>query len=81
MSRSHTHTPDQTEEKETIPFPGQIRSSNEHLTAAEASADEALDAIRHATDAMNDVSRRIEDLARQFNCLGYFDNDDGPRAA
>ncbi len=28
------------------------------------------------------MSRRMEDLAREFDCLGYFDDDDGgPRAA
>ena len=28
------------------------------------------------------MSRRIKDLAREFNCLGFFDDDDDrPRAA
>lgn len=27
------------------------------------------------------MSRRMKDLAREFGCLGYFDDDDGPRAA
>ncbi len=27
------------------------------------------------------MSRRMEDLAREFDCLGHFDDDDGPRAA
>ena len=33
--------------------------------------------------AMDSVSRRIDDLATQLNCLGYFDDgdDDRPRAA
>lgn len=33
--------------------------------------------------ALNSVSRRIEDLARELNCLGYFDDGDHdrPRAA
>lgn len=34
--------------------------------------------VLRATDTM---SRRMEDLAREFGCLGYFDDDDGPRAA
>ena len=36
-----------------------------------------------AMAALADVSRRIEDLARELNCLGYFDDDlaGGPRAA
>ena len=33
-------------------------------------------------DALDNMSRRLEDLARELNCLGYFDDDDdGPRAA
>ncbi len=32
--------------------------------------------------ALNAVSRRMEDLARELGCLGYFyDDDDRPRAA
>ena len=32
-------------------------------------------------EAIETMSRRIDDLARELNCLGYFDDDDGPRAA
>ena len=32
--------------------------------------------------ALDEVSRRMEDLARELGCLGYFyDDDDRPRAA
>lgn len=32
--------------------------------------------------AFEEVSRRMENLARSLGCLGYFDeDDDGPRAA
>ena len=34
-----------------------------------------------ALDAVEDTSRRIEDLARRLGCLGHFDQTDGPRAA
>ena len=35
-----------------------------------------------ALEAINNVSRRIKDLARQLNCLGFFDDEDNrPRAA
>lgn len=27
------------------------------------------------------MSRRMKDLARELDCLGYFDDDDSPRAA
>ena len=31
--------------------------------------------------AADTMSRRMQDLAREFDCLGYFDDDEGPRAA
>ncbi len=31
--------------------------------------------------AVDTMSRRMKDLAREFDCLGYFDDDDSPRAA
>ena len=34
-----------------------------------------------ALEALELVSRRMEDLARALGCLGYFDDDDRPRAA
>ena len=36
---------------------------------------------RTALNAVDDVSRRIDDLASKLGCLGYFDQGDGPRAA
>jgi len=39
------------------------------------------DSANHVYDAIDTMSRRIEDLARELNCLGYFGDDDGPRAA
>jgi hypothetical protein len=42
-----------------------------------------LDSGPAALAAIEHVSRRIDDLARELNCLGYFDDafDDWPRAA
>ena len=38
--------------------------------------------VQDIFSAMDDVSRRIDDLARALNCLGHFDDpDNGPRAA
>lgn len=34
-----------------------------------------------ALRAVEDTSRRIDDLARRLGCLGHFDRGDGPRAA
>ena len=31
--------------------------------------------------ALDDASRKIGDLARSLECFGFFDDDDGPRAA
>ena len=36
---------------------------------------------RRALDAVDDVSRRIDDLANKLGCLGHFDQSEGPRAA
>lgn len=52
--------------------PASARPDLEHLPS---SAEEVL-------DALDDMSRRIDHLARELRCLGWFDeNDDGPRAA
>jgi hypothetical protein len=41
-----------------------------------------LPEARGVLEAIDGMSRRIEDLARELNCLGYFDRDDDrPRAA
>ena len=48
------------------------------LAAAGRQPDHGLSALA----AIDRVSRRIEDLARELNCLGFFDaEDDCPRAA
>ena len=40
------------------------------------------ESAEHVLDAIDQMSRQIHDLARELNCLGYFDeDDDGPRAA
>ncbi len=36
---------------------------------------------QRALDAVDDVSRRIDDLANKLGCLGHFDQSEGPRAA
>ncbi len=40
-------------------------------------------AAEHALDAIASISRRIDDLARELNLLGHFEDDDPnrPRAA
>ena len=41
------------------------------------------DSARQVLQSIDRMSRRIEDLARELNCLGHFntDDDDRPRAA
>ncbi len=41
----------------------------------------SMDSAALALDALEQVSRRMDVLARELNCLGYFGDDDGPRAA
>lgn len=41
----------------------------------------AADHATRALAALDTMSRRMDDLARELNCLGYFDDDDRPRAA
>lgn len=71
-------------ERSAIPFrtrpeaqadPSQKRPRQGDLRFLPQSADDVL-----AT--FDTMSRRITDLARELNCLGYFENDDDrPRAA
>lgn len=42
---------------------------------------ELSDNSRRALAAVEDASRRIDDLAQRLGCLGFFDKSDGPRAA
>lgn len=68
----------------TLPFPRQHASTSSNTDAASA---EAWDISDSSTDdvlaAFANVSRRINDLAKELKCLGYFDDDDDdrPRAA
>ena len=44
-------------------------------------ADHRLGSPDDVLQSLENVSRRIDDLARELNCLGWFDDDDRPRAA
>ncbi|MHC4650947.1 MAG: hypothetical protein ACYTES_08830 [Planctomycetota bacterium] len=57
-------------------------SGREHQTAPDGSSGApGRGSLSDALDALESVSRRMEDLARALGCLGYFDDDDRPRAA
>jgi hypothetical protein len=62
-----------------IPFP-RVRRMSE---AADLESSNVRGSATDVIDALQTVSRRITDLARELKCLGYFDDgDDGrPRAA
>src|SRR5262245_31429219 len=47
-------------------------------TAACPEQRDFVDAGVEAVSALDDISRRIDDLARQLNCLGFFDDQPGP---
>jgi hypothetical protein len=67
------HGPDEGSgpEPEVIPFP----------RTEPAPDPEPDEAVSDVLDALESASRRMEDLARALGCLGYFDDDDRPRAA
>ncbi|MHC5003695.1 MAG: hypothetical protein ACYTJ0_11280 [Planctomycetota bacterium] len=61
---------------EPIPFAG-------HATAERPSTEgSSSQTAERAIAAVETMSRKLEDLARELNCFGYFDGDDDrPRAA
>lgn len=81
---SHAFRLVRPDEDEPIPFPveqARHRTLSPHerrtlrMAGLPASADDVL-------DALDTMSRRIDDLARELDVLGYYDpDDDGPRAA
>jgi hypothetical protein len=62
-----------------IPFPADLADK---LAEQGNDATDLRESAEGVFDAIENMSRRIEDLARELNCLGYFDDDDDdPRAA
>jgi hypothetical protein len=84
MRTRHDQGENSKSASEPIPFPADPSAPDEtsspperkfDLTFLPDSAEQVLEAIEH-------MSRRIDDLARELNCLGHFDDDDdGPKAA
>ncbi len=68
-----------------IPFPRQRATTASESSEQQQRPDRATGGEWPAVDvfaALDAVSRRMEDLARELGCLGYFyDDDDRPRAA
>ena len=69
----------------SIPFPQPPAGAKLVRTEIPASPRDVIGQVPSTTAvlaALDDVSRRMESLARSLGCLGYFDDeDDGPRAA
>lgn len=63
----------------TIECSAHVRPMLKIMTMQESSR--AAAEIRNTLALANTMSQRMEDLAREFDCLGYFGSDDGPKAA
>ncbi len=66
-------------DSETLPFPA---SKRDPADGAPKLSDHGT--IEATLAAVEDLSWKLEDLAREFKCCGYFDDDDDddrPRAA
>ena len=62
-------------------FTHQTKTKRDSMRAVEESSRAAAE-IRNTLALASTMSQRMEDLAREFDCLGYFDSDDdGPKAA
>ena len=62
-------------------FTHQTKTKRDSMWAVEESSRAAAE-IRNTLALASTMSQRMEDLAREFDCLGYFDSDDdGPKAA
>jgi hypothetical protein len=77
------------DELDPIPFPVDEVRQDDEVDRDELDAEDAFDFAAspdEILDAIDDMSRHIDDLAREFNCPGQFESDDfdddgPPRAA
>ena len=66
------------------PMKGSTEQERSETTAPPRRPDLAFlpESASDVFDALEDMSRKIDDLARELNCLGFYeDDDDGPKAA
>ena len=72
-------------ERGPLPFPKPPEGPTPLWTEIPAEPRDVIGQVPSTTEvlaALDNVSRRMESLARSLGCLGYFDDeDDGPRAA
>ncbi len=63
-------------------FPKPAETIGKNREEANGGDEFMADSAENVLAALANVSRRIDDLARELNCLGYFDDDsDRPKAA
>jgi len=78
---------DNSDVPEPIPFQPHRRPTAEHGANQSPSREDLPADLSGTTDdvfeTLNTMSRKIDDLARELNCFGFFgdDDDDRPRAA
>jgi len=84
----HDHDQPYDDQLDPIPFPVDDEEPDGVVDTGEMGDDEALDFAAspdEILEAIDDMSRHIDDLAREFNCGGHFEDDyfddDRPRAA
>ena len=72
---------DTGESSARVKFTHRTKAKRHSILVVEESSRAAAE-IRNTLALANTMSQRMEDLAREFDCLGYFDSDDnGPKAA
>lgn len=66
-----------------LPFPADdVRNAESHVNLREFLGADLPESTEELIDRVESMIGRIDELARELNCLGFFDDDkDGPRAA
>ena len=62
-------------------LPGNLKPRGTEIPASRSDVIGQVPSTVDVMAALDNVSRRMESLAQSLGCLGYFDDDDGPRAA
>jgi len=84
MRTQHGDPDNRRSASESIPFTTDPTFCDEDKSQRERKFDLTFlpDSAGQVFEAIENMSRRIDDLARELNCLGHLDDDDdGPKAA
>ncbi|UCD74245.1 MAG: hypothetical protein JSV91_10690 [Phycisphaerales bacterium] len=81
MGKSHRQKPHRHQAAKPIPFDDSHEEPSDH--SDRGGPEHLLPAsVGQIHTTLDSMSRSIKDLARELNCLGFFDDDDDrPRAA